>query len=76
MTGPQSAQLAEWMPAEVAWELAQFIKRSTFTTYLDLTEAHLPRKKGKRGAALMIAGAEAVMIELGEIHLDHTAHME
>ena len=76
MTGPQSAQLAEWMPAEVAWELAQFIKRSTFTTYLDLTEAHLPHDERKRRAALMIAGTVAPMIDLGKIHLDRTVHME
>ena len=76
MTGPQSVQLAEWMPAEVASERAQSIRRPTFETYLNPIEAHLPRKEGKCGAPLMVSGAEAVMIELGEIHLDHTAHME
>ena len=37
MTGPQSAQLAEWMPAEVASERAESIRRATFETYLNLT---------------------------------------
>ena len=76
LNGSQSVQLAVGTPAEVASELAQFIRRATFTTYLNPIEAHLPRKEGKCGAPLMVSGAEAVMIELGEIHLDHTAHME
>ena len=76
MTGPQSVQLTVSMPAQVAWELAQFIKRSTFTTCLDLTEAQLPHDERKRCAHLMITGAEAAMIEFGKIHLDRTAHME
>ena len=64
------------MSAEVAWELAQSVKRSNFETKLNLTEAHLPHDERKRRAALMIAGAVAPMIEFGKIHLDHTAHME
>ena len=76
MTGPQSVQLAEWMPAEVASERAQSIRRPTFETYLNPIEAHLPHEEGKRSAPLMIAGAVAPMIDLGKIHLDRTAHME
>ena len=76
MTGPHSVQLAVWMPAEIASERAQSIRRPTFETYLNPIEAHPPHEEGKRSAPLVVAGAVAPMIELGKIHLDRTAHME
>ena len=37
MTGPHSVQLAVGIPAEVASERAESIRRATFETYLNLT---------------------------------------
>jgi hypothetical protein len=51
---------------EVAWELAQFCKRSTFDTFYELTEAHLAHEERQRRAYLMISGIEAVQKALGD----------
>jgi hypothetical protein len=45
---------------DVAWQLAQFCKRSTFDQFYDLTEER------KRRAYQMIAGIEAVQRALSE----------
>ena len=44
------------MDEEVAMQLAQFCKRSTFNKFYDLTEAHLPHDERQRRAYQMIAG--------------------
>lgn len=51
---------------EVAWELAQFIKRSCFGTYHELTEAHLSEEERNRRAYLMIAGVNEIQKALSE----------
>jgi hypothetical protein len=49
---------------DVAHQLAQFCKRSTFNDFLDHTEAHLPYDERQRLAYKMIAGIEAVQAGL------------
>jgi hypothetical protein len=49
---------------DVAWELAQFCKRSTFQTFYDYTEAHLPDQERTALAYRMIAGIEAIQTAL------------
>jgi hypothetical protein len=44
----------------VAYQLAQFAKRSTFITFYEFTEAHLSDDERKLRAYQMIAGIEAV----------------
>jgi hypothetical protein len=44
----------------VAWQLAQFCKRSTFDQFYDRTEAHLSHEERKRRAYQMIAGIEQI----------------
>ena len=51
---------------EVAMQLAQFCKRSTFDMFFDLTEAHLDYEERKRRAYQMIAGIEAVQSALDD----------
>lgn len=48
------------MDDDCAWELAQFCKRSTFRTFYDFTEAHLPHEERTALAYRMIRGIEAV----------------
>jgi len=50
---------------DVARQLAQFVKRSTFDTFYNFTEAHLPHDERKALAYQMIAGIEAVGAALG-----------
>lgn len=54
------------MNEDVAMQLAQFCKRSTFDQFYDLTEAHLPHEERQRRAYQMIGGIEAVQRALGE----------
>lgn len=51
---------------EVAIQLAQFCKRSTFSMFFEITEAHLPEVERKERAYQMIAGIEAVQRALSE----------
>lgn len=51
---------------DVAYQLAQFCKRSTFNDFYDYTEAHLDQDERKRRAYQMIAGIEAVQAGLRE----------
>ena len=46
--------------AAVAFQLAQFCKRSTFDTFYAMTEAHLSDDKRTALAYQMIAGLDAV----------------
>jgi hypothetical protein len=50
----------------VAMQLAQFCKRSSFSMFHDLTEAHLDDAERTRRAYQMIAGVEAVESELNK----------
>lgn len=50
----------------VALQLAQFAKRSTYETFYHFTEAHLPADERRRRAYLMISGIEAVGAALAE----------
>jgi hypothetical protein len=54
------------MNEEVALQLAQFCKRSTFDQFFDLTEAHLDHEERTRRAYQMIAGIEAVQRALDQ----------
>ena len=45
---------------DVAWQLAQFCKRSTFDQFLELTKAHLSDDERKHRAYQMIHGINAV----------------
>lgn len=54
------------MDDDVAWELAQFCKRSTFNTFYDYTEEHLPPVQRTALAYRMIGGIEAVQRALAE----------
>lgn len=48
------------MNPDVAYQLAQFCKRSTFDQFFELTEAHLPHEERTSKAYQMISGIEAV----------------
>jgi hypothetical protein len=50
----------------VALQLAQFCKRSTFSVFYDLTEAHLGHEERKERAYQMIAGVEAIQSALSK----------
>ena len=52
---------------EVAYQLAQFAKRSTFATFYEFTEAHLPDEERKKLAYQMIAGIDAVAKGLADV---------
>jgi hypothetical protein len=52
---------------QVATQLAQFCKRSTFDTFFDLTEAHLPREERTARAYQMIAGIGAVATAMADV---------
>jgi len=54
------------MDSDVAYQLAQFAKRSTFNTFFEFTEAHLPDAERKQRAYQMIAGIEAIGAALAE----------
>ncbi len=54
------------MNEDLAMQLAQFCKRSTFDQFYDLTEAHLPHEERQRRAYQMIGGIEAVQRALSE----------
>ena len=49
---------------DVALQLAQFAKRSTFDTFYDFTEAHLPHDERQRCAYQMISGIESICAAL------------
>ena len=55
---------------EVAWQLAQFCKRSTFSQFYDLTEAHLDKEERERRAYQMIAGLEALQAALAKVGVE------
>jgi hypothetical protein len=54
------------MDDDCAWELAQFCKRSTFQTFYNKTEPHLPEAERTALAYRMIRGIEAVQAALAE----------
>lgn len=54
----------------VAWELAQFCKRLSFSDALELTEAHLPHEERKEKAYQMIAGINALQRALADVGFD------
>lgn len=54
------------METEVAYQLAQFAKRSTFNTFYEFTEAHLPDAQRKERAYQMIAGIETIAEALAD----------
>lgn len=54
------------LPDDVAFQLAQFCKRSTFDTFFALTEAHLPTNERQARAYQMIAGIEAMRDALAD----------
>lgn len=58
--------IAVTMNEDVALQLAQFCKRSTFDQFFDLTEAHLSVEERTRRAYQMISGVEAVQGALSE----------
>ena len=63
----ESAQMIDvtaTMTGDVALQLAQFCKRSTFNIFYELTEAHLPSDERKSRAYKMISGIEAVQAAL------------
>ena len=49
---------------DVAWQLAQFCKRSSFDVFFELTEQHLPYEERRERAYKMIAGIEKVAAAL------------
>lgn len=51
---------------DVAWQLAQFCKRSTFDQFYDLTEQHLAHEERNKRAYQMIAGIDKVAAALSE----------
>ena len=51
---------------DVAAQLAQFCKRSTFDTFYQFTEAHLSHDARRDRAYLMIAGIERLQAALAE----------
>lgn len=51
---------------DVAEQLAQFCKRSTFDTFLELTEAHLSIEERGRRAYMMICGINRIQAALAE----------
>ena len=60
----QMIDVTATMTEEVALQLAQFCKRSTFNIFYELTEAHLTPDERKRCAYQMISGIEAVQAAL------------
>jgi hypothetical protein len=50
----------------VAAQLAQFCKRSTFDMFFDLTEAHLSHEERRQRAYMMISGIERVQAALAK----------
>ena len=60
MADQQPVQFQVSVPQDVALQLAQFCKRSSFDTFLSYTEGHLSVEDRQRRAYQMIAGIEAV----------------
>lgn len=56
----QPVTITATMDDDCAKQLAQFCKRSTFQTFYDFTEAHLPHAERTALAYRMIGGIEAV----------------
>jgi len=56
--------IAAELTDEQAWQVAQFAKRSTFDTFYQFTEAHLPQEERKRLAYLMVSGLEVIQTAL------------
>lgn len=49
---------------QAAYQLAQFCKRSTYQTFYNFTEAHLPDEQRSQRAYQMIRGIERVQCAL------------
>lgn len=64
--GDSTVTITTTMEPEVAYQLAQFVKRSTFNTFYEFTEAHLPDAERKQRAYQMIAGIETIGKALSE----------
>jgi hypothetical protein len=62
----QTVQVTVNFPDEVAYQLAQFAKRSTFNRFYEFTEAHLSDAKRKTRAYQMIAGIEVIASALAD----------
>jgi predicted transcriptional regulator len=52
---------------DVAAQLAQFCKRSTFDTFFDFTEAHLTYEERRERAYKMINGIERIQAALAKV---------
>lgn len=61
---PVLVTITATMNEDVAWQLAQFCKRSTFNEFYDRTEEHLPREERTKRAYHMIAGIDAIAAAL------------
>lgn len=55
-----SVPITATMNKDVAYQLAQFCKRVSFSACFDLTEAHLSEDERTKKAYQMIAGLDAV----------------
>jgi hypothetical protein len=62
----QQVTITATMDAEAAYQLAQFCKRSHFSLFCELTEAHLPGDVRESRAYRMMSGIEAVQRGLAE----------
>jgi predicted transcriptional regulator len=51
---------------DVAAQLAQFCKRSTYTMFFELTEAHLSHAERSQRAYMMINGIERIQAALAK----------
>lgn len=56
--------------SEVATQLAQFCKRSTFNQFYELTEEYLSQEERKHRAYQMIAGIESLQKALAQAGFD------
>lgn len=65
MTG-ETVTITVQMTPEVAHQLAQFCKRSTYSTFFEFTEPHLSNEERTSRAYQMISGIEAVAGALAE----------
>jgi hypothetical protein len=63
---PKPVTISAEMHPDVAYQLAQFCKRSTFSQFYESTEAHLPHDERNRLAYQMIAGIDAIRAALAE----------
>jgi hypothetical protein len=71
MTTEATIALTVTLPNDdVAWQLAQFCKRSTYNDFYELTEAHLSPDERKAKAYQMIAGIDAVARALHQVGIE------